>query len=312
MSTTGSEMLQVPRDLEMIDLAQQADRAVQEAEVRLEIIQRVMQVALKATYAQDWVNMGGKPYLAATGAERLASLFGVTISDMDSKRYEDRDERGAYYYFVITGTAHFRGTSISVMGTCSARDQFFSTRYEGEGESRRQILLPAEAVDQPSIVKAAYSNMIANAVTRVLGIRGLTWEQLEQLGFDRSRAASVQFQDRKGGLKQPAAAKPNGAPAHPPAPSGESWLTKLETLLASIATDDQGRARILKSVTAFDKKDGGRFDGYDALDAIRQRSKQPEKVAQIAHAKLKEQIDKGAYETLPPAQTDLGVAGDGC
>jgi hypothetical protein len=295
-----TEILPVPRDLEMIDVAQQADRAVQEAEVRLEIIQRVMQVALKATYAQDWIDMGGKPYLAATGAERLASLFGVTITDMDSKRYEDRDERGAYYYFVVTGTAHFRGTSIAVMGTCSARDQFFSSRYESDATTGalKRIYLPAEAVDQPNIVKAAYSNMIANAVTRVLGIRGLTWEQLEQLGFDRKKATAVQFQVRKGGTN-PAAPVQQAQAA---VPNGESWVDKLEALLASIASDGAGRAAILKSVTAFDTKDGKRFDGYSLISTIRERAKQPEKVAQIAHAKLKEQIEAGRYTVLPPAQ----------
>jgi len=285
---TGREMLPVPQDLETVDLSQQVELAVREAETRLEIIQRVMQVALKATYTQDWIDMNGKPYLAATGAERLASLFGVTVTDMDSKRYEDRDDRGTYYYFVVTGTAHFRGTSISVMGTCSARDPFFSTRYENE----QRILLPAEAVDQPNIVKAAYSNMIANAVTRVLGIRGLTWQQLEQLGFDRKGAASVRFQDRKAGGKP--ADTPAGQPGPTPATTGpDSWVTKLEALLDSI--DGADKPTVLLSITAFDKKDGGRFNGYDSIAAIRQRSKQPEKVAQIAHARLAEQITGGTY-----------------
>lgn len=303
MSTTGSEMLQVPRDLETIDLSQQAELAVREAETRLEIIQRVMRIALKATFDQDWVNMQGKPYLAAPGAERLASLFGVTVTNMDLKRYEDKDDRGAYYYFVITGDVHFRGTSLTVMGTCSARDPFFSTRYEDD----KKVLLPAEAVDQPNIVKAAYSNMISNAVTRVLGIRGLTWEQLEQLGFDRKRAASVQFQDRKGGT----AAKPAAPAAQTAAtPTSESWVDKLEALLASIASDDAGRQKILVSITAFDKADGKRFAGFESIAAIRGRAKQPEKVAQIAHAKLKEQIEAGHHQVVPPAQTVPEVAAD--
>lgn len=300
----STEIVPVARDLETIDLSQQVELAVREAETRLEIIQRVMKVALKATYAQDWVDMQGKPYLAATGAERLASLFGVTVTNMDSKRYEDRDDRGSYYYFVVTGTAHFRGTSIAVLGTCSARDPFFSTRYE-DGQ---RVLLPAEAVDQPNIVKAAYSNMIANAVTRVLGIRGLTWEQLEQLGFDRKLAASVRFQDRKG-----TAAASSGAPtaqSASPTPSGESWADKLEALLASIASDDAGRVAILKLVTAFDKTSGGRFPGYESIAMIRQRSRQPEKVCQIAYAKLKEHIEAGHYQVVPPAQAVPGVATD--
>lgn len=302
MMSTNREMLPVQRDLETIDLAQQVETAVREAETRLEIIQRVMQVALKATYTQDWIDMNGKPYLAATGAERLASLFGVTVTDMDSKRYEDKDERGTYYYFVVTGTAHFRGTSISVMGTCSARDPFFSTRYENE----QRLLLPAEAVDQPNIVKAAYSNMIANAVTRVLGIRGLTWQQLEQLGFDRKSAASVRFQDRKGA--KPTTETP-GAKSAPVAvtPAGESWITKLEALLDSIDASTD-KPTVLLSITSFDKKDGGRFPGYDTIAAIRQRSKQPERVAQIAHAKLAEQITAGTYRVKPVEQPASEVA----
>ena len=185
----AKEMLPLPEELETIDVGQRVEIAVREAETRLGMLQRVMQVALKRTLPQDWVDFHGNPYLTAGGAERLRGLFAITVDNTEVKRYEDKDDRGGYFWFVVSAIAHFRDDALAVMGTCSARDQFFSTRHEGN----EKILLPADQVDPTNLLKAAYSNMLTNAVTRILGIRNLTWGQLEAIGFKRGEAARVEF-----------------------------------------------------------------------------------------------------------------------
>lgn len=309
-----SDML--PVELETLDLNQQTDRAVKEAEARVEFLNRVMQVSLKRTLPQDWVDMQGKPYLSAAGAERLRPLFGITIDSQDVKRYSDKDERGDYYWFVVSGVAHFRGDDIAVMGTCSARDQFFSTRYEYENGQRKQTLLPAEAVDPTNILKSAYSNMIANAVTRILGIRGLTWDDLERIGFDRKKAASVKFADRKG-TGQPSPAASHGpttaprAPAGSTPPDGTSWITSLETAIRTTLNAAAPQLatladvhHLLQSLTAFERKDDqgnvtGSFPGFPDFAALR-RSKNAERAAQIAYAKLAARVAEQTPSPAPP------------
>src|SRR5207302_2064505 len=140
-------------DLEVIPMDQQISQTVEEAEAHLAVINRVMTVALKRTFTQDWIDFGGKPYLTAGGAERLAGLFRIEITGLEVKRYDDRDDHGPYFYYVVSGHGHLRvrvgqreiDHSLSSIGTCSARDQFFSSRKNEAGE---RFTIPASEVDQ--------------------------------------------------------------------------------------------------------------------------------------------------------------------
>jgi len=167
----------ISAELVAIERGQQlkTQEAIAEAERRAELLARITIAAVKRTYPQDWIDFQGSPYLSSAGAERLRTLFGLSITDLETKRYEERDKEGVFWFFVVTGTAHWRGDDFAMMGTCSSRDLFFRTRYQGNDK----VLLPADEVDPTNIVKAAYSNMVANAVTRILGLRDLTWDQLK-------------------------------------------------------------------------------------------------------------------------------------
>src|SRR3990172_1657030 len=184
----------ISAELVAIERGQQlkTQEAIAEAERRAELLARITIAAVKRTYPQDWIDFHGSPYLSSAGAERLRTLFGLSITDLETKRYEERDKEGVFWFFVVTGTAHWRGDDFAMMGTCSSRDLFFRTRYQGNDK----VLLPAEEVDPTNIVKAAYSNMVANAVTRILGLRDLTWDQLKELGVERGKGGTATFKDR--------------------------------------------------------------------------------------------------------------------
>jgi hypothetical protein len=156
------------------------------------------------------------------------------------------------------------------------------------------VLLPASEVDPTNIVKAAYSNMLVNAVTRVLGIRGLTWEDLERLGFDRTRAARVQFKDKS----QPPGQTPSKASDAPP--DGKSWVTALATALQPYVDTESERDDLLRKITAFERRDGSKFAGH-TWDSL-QRSKNAERAAQVAYGKLRALIEQDAVTPkAPPA-----------
>jgi len=176
-------------------------------EKRIDKYRKLMMLIPKLTYQQDWVDFQGKPYLASPGAERLMSRLGISMYDLKGWEEVLPDGHKVFYY---TATFEFGRVKLTAMGTCSTKDQFFQVRYEyvydehGKVKKdehgrplKKKILLPVDDIDVGNVKKAAYSNLIVNGVTRVLGMRNLTWEQLEAIGFKRDKAASVKFKTKK-------------------------------------------------------------------------------------------------------------------
>lgn len=50
----------------------------EEAEKRVDAINKIMSAVLKVTTAKDWVIIGGTPYLQESGATKVARVFGVS------------------------------------------------------------------------------------------------------------------------------------------------------------------------------------------------------------------------------------------
>jgi len=179
-----SSILSVSTDIDSVD------QAIAKATKAIEFWNRVEKLALKRTNHRDWVDEGGFPYLTAPGAEKIAGPFGVKIYDVSSDRRDRKDDKGEYYFYEFKGKAvcRFSGMMIETVGTCSSRDKFFSTAYGKE--------LPQSDVDETNILKAAYSNFIHNAVTKVLGMRNLTWEDIKAAGVDVSQVAKVSYKTK--------------------------------------------------------------------------------------------------------------------
>lgn len=282
-------------ELEVINVDQHSIiDPIAEAEKRVDYINKVMKIALKVTKPQDWVDFGGKPYLSGPGAERLRPLFGITLSDMKHERINLEDEKGTYYVIIVTGTVHFRGDSIPVIGTCSSRDQFFAVRYE----NNEKYYLPASEVDITNILKAAYTNMLTNAVTRCIGIRNLTWEQLDELGFDRSKAAKVEFAQ-------------GGKPANPK-------FDELKDKLNEISKGDQAAlSAILKKITSYDSytsksgKEISAFAGYTNLEEFKKKAKNLEQASAIALNSLEKLIKSGQINQFVKKEEKADEPGPG-
>lgn len=157
----------------------------------LEIIQsrnilfdKIMQVAIRATSPGDWINQNGKPYLQGSGAEKVARRFGVKIFDTIIEREEIEDEKGKYYLYTVIGKAALSDRDvIDAIGTCSSRDAFFSHGNK----------LSMADVDIGNVKKAAYTNFMGNAITRLLGIRNLTWDELSKHGIGQNGKATIKY-----------------------------------------------------------------------------------------------------------------------
>jgi len=151
----------------------------EQAEKRLEAMRKIKLVALALTNRQDWVNENGKPYLQSTGSEKIARMFGVSWQIEEPAREVFPD---GHYEWSYKGHFHLSGSSITAIGARSSRDKFFSRRGGND--------LPPSEVDSSNVKKAAYTNMLANGITRLLGLRNLTWEDLSQ--YAKIRKEEVQ------------------------------------------------------------------------------------------------------------------------
>jgi len=182
-STNGQEIVVMNNQ----GLADTTDDIIASAERRIAQIDKIITLSIRRTNENDWVDQNGKPYLTASGAEKIARLFGISWKILKSEKVLSNDEKGQFYFYQVTGVFSLAGNKDSVesVGTCSSKDQFFA-KVKGE-------LKPLSEVDETNIMKAAYSNCVANGITRLLGIRNLTWEQVKAGGIDQGKAATVKY-----------------------------------------------------------------------------------------------------------------------
>ena len=173
------------------------------AEKRIDAVNRIKGLALRVTNHQDWTDQGGKPYLQVSGAEKIARLFGISwrIDEPDFER-----EESGHFTYSYKGYFTLAGATIEAIGTRSSKDGFFK-KYGYDTGSKQE--LPPSEIDKGDVKKAAYTNCIGNGITRLLGIRNMTYEDLSAFaGITPEMISKVDF--KKNG-KQDQAIKSEGA-----------------------------------------------------------------------------------------------------
>jgi len=233
--------------------------AVKEAESRIEAINKIKKIALKVTNAGDWVDMGGKPYLQSSGAEKIARLFGISWR-IEEPLFEH--EADGHFSYTYKGFFSFKSITIEAIGVRSSKDPFFR-RYDKQGNP-----LPPTEIDKGDVKKAAYTNCIANGITRLLGIRNLTWEDLAEAGLKKESVSSVGYRKEITDMHQ-----------------------KVEDALTTLAgNDDAKKKEFLKQVTTFTDQKGVLHAGKELVEEL------SEKQAQAAYGKLKAIIEQQKKE----------------
>lgn len=139
------------------------------------------------TYPSDWMKFGEKMALNSAGAERVARMFPIKISDFVCEgRTDFEDEHGKGYRYVYSCRAELKGRVIYSTGTYSTRDAFLG---KSGGQWR-----PLEDINENDIRMAAYRRCQGNAIRALLGIRNIPvdeWSRImKQTGQDGSQAAS--------------------------------------------------------------------------------------------------------------------------
>ena len=163
-------------------------RVAEMAERRIDAVVKIKQMALKVTNAGDWVDQAGKPYLFVSGAEKIANLF--NISWRVDEPVIDTEPDGHFTY-TLRGIFSIPGRSISAEGSRSSKDPFFK-KYEWVNNIKKEK--PISAIDRRDVRMAALTNLLGNGITRLLGIRNLSYEDLEAFaGIKKSMIGKVEY-----------------------------------------------------------------------------------------------------------------------
>ncbi len=208
----------------------------------------IFQACLRRAQPDDFIDFDGKPYLEGEGADRIAAIVGIQLS----RPLIEVRTVGDDIFVEVVGEATWplTGAVASEFGSCSTRDKFFSGR-DGDSATMSRLLesangdrkLAAEML-AGHVKKKAIANWKSRVVSAVLGVKGLTWADLEKLGLNRSQSgAAVQF--KKGSnqsVKQQQSQPDAPAPFLPLAeaaklPAGSKYSTS--AIIKAISSADQ-------------------------------------------------------------------------
>jgi hypothetical protein len=170
------------------------------AEERVNAIVKIRNTAIKLTNANDWIDQNGKPYLQASGAEKIAGAFGISWTFVNPEPFCEVEEDGHYIY-TYQGLFTMSSRKIQVDGSRSSKDPFFKQyRYikkAGGGHDEKVEKTIAERDNKRDVKMSAYTNMIGNGITRILGIRNLTYADLEEFaGIKKDQLGKVEYKKK--------------------------------------------------------------------------------------------------------------------
>jgi len=268
-------------------------------EATAQLLRSLVPASIKATRPQDWVKMGDKVYLQATGVERIAPLWGLVFGEPHVTREDYPDGEFGY---IVRGGAGSRKTGVfygTIEGGRSSRDPFFDSFDEEKpgnfrdmtrndrDEWKRAHRIPPDPLD---VRKAAVTNWLVRSASMLTGLRGLLESDLASAGI--SGIAQVQFSGgKRGGDAKPADLK---------AKATALW----NDILKRTGGDLEAARQILKEITSYSayEKDGKTIPAYaGAKSAEDLRS---ERAIEIAERKLKSHSKFG-----DTAQRDPGAEG---
>lgn len=165
---------------------------IENAGKQIELRARLIQTALKALKPHDIQDFDGKPYIEGEGAARIMSVIrGFKVGEAIFKI----DTVHPHYFVEASIPIEFMGATTVAIGDCSTADPFFCGKDGQGGQYKKHCdRTGSEAMAARLILgdakKKARENAISRGVTELLGLKGLSWGDLEALGFSKSGAGS--------------------------------------------------------------------------------------------------------------------------
>lgn len=174
-----------------------------QAEQRIDAIKKIKNTAIKLTNENDWVDQGGKPYLQASGSEKVAGAFSISWSFLTAEPDCEEDPDGHYTY-TYHGRFTMAGRSIEIDGSRSSKDPFFKEYHYPNGRDKPRVEREIhERTNKRDVKMAALTNLLGNGITRMLGIRNMTYADLEEFaGIKKENLGKVTYGKDKPEVKK--------------------------------------------------------------------------------------------------------------
>ncbi|MBT9166759.1 MAG: hypothetical protein DDT19_00083 [Syntrophomonadaceae bacterium] len=243
------------------------------AEKRVAAMVRIKQAALAITSPNDWIDQNGKPYLSASGSEKIARLFGISWRIDEPEFVKEEDGHFSYSY---KGYFSVWGATIEAIGSRGSKDPFFSKAHGKD--------IPPLEIDRNDVKKAAYTNLLGNGITRILGLRGLTWDDLKATNIDKSKVDRVEYEKKE--MSEEA----------------KELRKKIGDMLLEMAGGDKEKAgELLSEYTAFTAKDGSIVLGKTSLADLTEKAMKP------TYGRVKKAYEawRGEVQEVEPSQDKL-------
>lgn len=242
--TEGMPLISIPGTPRSLNI----DKEIAQIEKDIQFFNKIKTTSLKLTKPSDWIFQQEGPYLMDRGAENIAIAFGVDISDIKLRMEWAEDDNGRYYTYVATGKAYSKrlGRYVEDIGVCSQRDKFF-----GKVGNEYKAL---EDVDMANIRRKAITNLHSRLIKRVIGLMGITEDDLKEAGIDISKIQRIEY---KSGKQKSSQSLP---------PAALETRKKIWDMANEIAMGDEAEIKALvKKCSTFaikDEKTGGPKDKF--------------------------------------------------
>ncbi len=186
-----NEMEVEPIELEstsLIKTEQLSEGFVEQAGKQIELRSKLLMIALKALKPHDIQDFDGKPYIEGEGAARImATVRGFKVGEAKF----NIETIFPHFFIECNIPMEFLDASTNAIGDCSTADPFFTGRDGKSGQYKRHLdRTGSEAMAARLIVgdakKKARENALSRGVTELLGLKGLSWDDLTKLGFSRT------------------------------------------------------------------------------------------------------------------------------
>lgn len=172
-----------------------------QAEARIDAVIKIKQIALKVTNVGDWCDQAGKPYLMASGSEKVANLFNVSWYFLTPEPIYEEETDG-HYTFTYRARFELGSRFIEVEGSRSSRDGFFTqNEWKGQVKTAKDV---KDRDNKRDVKMAALTNLLGNGITRILGIRNLTYDDLEKFaGIKKEQIGKVEYKKPEKQMQEP-------------------------------------------------------------------------------------------------------------
>jgi len=192
----------------MVDGGDDVIQIAEQAEARVAAVIKIKRAALMVTNGDDWVDQNGKPYLMVSGAEKVANLFNISWRFLSPEPIKSVDSDGINFTYTYCAEFLLGKRFIQVEGSRSSKDKFFTQYDYGEkdanGKSERTEKSIADRDNERDVKMAALTNLFGNGITRILGIRNLSYADLKEFaGITPDMIGKVEYKNK--GNKPPIA-----------------------------------------------------------------------------------------------------------